>query len=844
MKPFYTAVSTKGSRILHRGYDEKGHRLHESLTYRPTLFVTTSKPKATSWRTIDGRMVDPIDFDTMYEARQFSSQYKGVAGFGVYGDIDPEFQFIADKYGSVADVPYDPSLIRVLSIDIEVESEDGFASVDDPRERVNAITMIQGDKVHALGLGEFSIEGAVCHSFNDEASLLHRFLDLWEELDCDIVTGWNAQLYDIPYLHGRITRILGPKAVKRLSPWGEIRSRKVVAMDRENQVHDLAGISVLDYYDLYRKFTFITRESYKLQHIAMIELGEGKIDYSDVGTLSDLYKQDFQRFMEYNIKDSRLVLQLEDKLRLIELAQALAYSARTNLDDVFSQVRMWDSIIYHYLRIKRVAIPPKPSVEKREQFAGAYVKEPKPNPYEWVTSFDLDSLYPHLIMQYNLSPETLVEERIPDMTADSLLADPEKFAPALASARERNLSVAGNGTMYRRDIHGFLPELMDTMYKQRKEYKRLSVEAKGWLKKNSDKASLEEVQSKKKEVSKYHNFQLVRKVQLNSAFGAMGNQYFRYYDLRIAEGITWSGKLSIKWIEEKLNHFLNKTCGTEDHDYVIASDTDSVYLHLGPLVSKVLGEKPTEETVQFLNRSCNEIILPRISRWYEELSVGMNAYANRMSMKRENIAMRGLWAAKKRYCLAVHMGEDDVYMDDPDIKVTGLEVVRSSTPQVVRSSLHQAIRIILTSDEGALRSFVDGFHEEFLRLSVQQISFPRGCNNLDEYADAAAIYKKSTPIAVKGGLLYNHLIKTKKLTKSYPLIRDGDKIKFCYLKEPNPIHEHVISFVTVLPEEFGIGGYIDREMQFDKAFLEPLKKLLNIVGWSVEEKASLDTLFA
>jgi DNA polymerase elongation subunit (family B) len=843
VNPFYTSVCTKGNRILHRGYGKDGHRIHESLTYRPTLFVTTGKPKPSSWRTIDGRAVDPVDFDTMYEARQFSSEYRGVGGLGVYGDIDSEFQFIADRYGSEGEMPYDPSVIRVLSLDIEVESEDGFPSVDDPRERVNAITLIQGSKVHALGLGDFSVDGVTCHSFNDEASLLHRFLDLWEELDPDIITGWNAQFYDIPYLYNRISRVLGSKAVKRLSPWGEIRTRKVVVMDRENQVYDLAGISILDYYDLYRKFTFVTRESYKLQHIAMIELGEGKIDYSDVGTLSDLYKQDFQRFMEYNIKDTRLVIQLEDKLRLIELAQALAYSARTNLDDVFSQVRMWDSIIYHYLRTKRIAIPPKPSVEKREQFAGAYVKEPKPNTYEWVASFDLDSLYPHLIMQYNLSPETLVEERIPDMTADTLLAEPERFTGALARAHGENLSVAGNGTMYRRDIHGFLPELMETMYKQRKEYKRLSVDAKGWLKKNADTASPQQVLEKKKEVSKYHNFQLVRKVQLNSAFGAMGNQYFRYYDLRIAEAITWSGKLSIKWIEQKLNRFLNKTCGTESHDYVIASDTDSVYLHLGPLVSKVVGDKPPRETVQFLNKSCNEIILPRISKWYGELSDTMNAYANRMSMKRENIAMRGLWAAKKRYCLAVHMGEDDVYMEEPDIKVTGLEVVRSSTPQVVRSSLHEANSLILTSDEGALRSFVDRFHDEFMSLSVHQISFPRGCNNLDEYADAAAIYKKSTPIAVKGGLLYNHLVKTKRLTKSYPLIREGDKIKFCYLKEPNPIREHVISFVTALPDEFGLEQYIDRETQFDKAFLEPLKKLLDIVGWSVEDKASLDTLF-
>jgi DNA polymerase elongation subunit (family B) len=843
MKPFYTSIGTKGNRILHRGYGKDGKRLHESLTYRPTLFVTTGKPKATSWRTIDGRAVDAVDFDTMYEARQFVSQYDGVDGFGVYGDIDPEYQFIADTYGSEGEIDYDPSVIRVLSIDIETESEDGFAGVEDPRERINAITLIQGDTVHALGLGQFSVEGANCHAFTEEADLLRRFLDLWEELDPDIVTGWNVQFYDMPYIHNRIERVLGGKAVKRLSPWRDVRSRKKVFMERENLIFEFSGVTILDYYDLYKKFTFVTRESYKLQHIAMIELGEGKINYDDVGTLADLYRSDFQRFMEYNIKDTRLVLQLEDKLRLIELAQALAYSARTNLDDVFSQVRMWDCIIYNHLRGKRIAIPPKPRADKREQFAGAYVKEPRAGAYGWVVSLDLDSLYPHLIMQYNLSPETLVDERIPELNADTLLSDGDRFADALARAHGRDLCVAGNGTVYRRDIHGFLPELMDTMYKQRREYKQRMLEAKGWIKTNPS-ADPKVLKERKKDVSKYHNFQLVRKVQLNSAFGAMGNEFFRYYDLRIAEAITWSGKLSIKWIERKINAFLNRTCGTDGRDYVIASDTDSVYLDLDPLVVTVLGKKSTEETAAFIDRSCSEIILPRIAKWYDELAKTMNAYANRMSMKRENIAARGIWAAKKRYCLAVHMGEDNVYTDKPDIKVTGMEVVRSSTPQVVRSDLQEAIRLILTADEPSLRAFVESCHARFLTLPVQEIAFPRGCNNMDEYADAASIYKKSTPIAVKGALLYNHWLNRHGLTKRYQPIREGDKIKFCYLRMPNPVREHVIAFVTVLPDELGLMPFVDRETQFDKAFLEPLTKLLDLVGWKVEEEASLESLFA
>ena len=845
MKPFYTCVTTKGSRLMHRGYDAKGKRLHESIPYRPTLFVPTKNPKKSSWSTIDGQKVEPVDFENMYEAREFVKQYAEVDNFPIYGNIEPQYQFIAETYGSVGEIEYDPSLIRVLYIDIEVESENGFASPTDANERVNAITVMQGDRTYSMGMGQFSVDGVSCRSYTDETKMLKDFLELWELLDCDIVTGWNVNMFDMPYLYRRISRLLGEKAAKRIAPWGEIRDRRVVIMDRENMVYDFGGITILDYYDLYRKFTFVTRESYKLQYIATVELGEGKDDYSDVGTLTQLYQTDFQRFMEYNIQDTRLILKLEDKLHLIEQAQALAYSARCNFGDVFSQVRMWDGIIYNYLRSKRIAVPPKSRYEKSDQFEGAYVKEPLVGQHEWVASFDLDSLYPHLIMQYNISPETLVQERVPSITVDKLIddgSDPSLEA-FLGMMRERNLSVAANGTMYRKDIRGFLPELMDTMYAQRKEYKKRMLEAKATLKtsKSLDAATAAKL---KTDVSKFGVFQLVRKVQLNSAFGALGNQYCRYYNPDMAEAITVSGQLSIRWVENRLNRMLNKVCETEGEDYVIASDTDSVYLRMGCLVDRMIGKKPTKETIQFLDKSCRDVLLPKIATWYKSLAERMNAYDNRMSMKRECLSAKGIWTAKKRYMLAVHLGEDDVYMEEPDLKIMGIEVVRSSTPQIVRTRLKDAIRLIVTADEGAMRRFVEQFHEEFMSLPAYQIAFPRGCNNMDEYADSSSIYKKATPIAVKGALIYNHWLKTKKLTKRYPLIRDGEKIKFMYLKQPNPIREKVLSFVTGVPAEFGVDSYIDRETQFEKAFIEPLTTIVSAVGWKIQEQSSLEGLFS
>lgn len=846
MKPFYTAVNQKGSRIMHRGYDKHGARVHESLTFRPTLYVPTKKPKPTSWKTIDGITVDPIDFENTYEAYEFTKKYSDVDGFKVYGDIEAQYQFIAENYGSGGELEYDSSLIRTLYIDIEVESEDGFATPDMASERINAITLYMNGTTFSFGLGKFSVDGVNCYSFDDEAAMLRHFLEAWEELDPDIITGWNVNMFDMPYLFRRIEKLMGEKEAKRLSPWREVRNRKVIIMDRHNWVYDFSGISILDYYDLYKKFTFITRESYKLQHIAMVELGEGKIDYSDVGTLTGLYQQDFQRFMEYNIKDTILVSQLEDKLRLIELAQALAYSARGNFGDVFSQVRMWDSIIYNHLRTKKITIPPKTGNDKSDQFEGAYVKSPIVGGHDWVVSFDLDSLYPHLIMQYNLSPETIVGERLPSISMDALLSpnsDPS-LEGFLTMAKQKNLCVAANGTMYRRDIHGFLPELMDTMYAQRKEYKKRMLDAKGWLKTEGGKASPEEYAAKKKEVSKYHNFQLVRKVQLNSAFGALGNQYCRYYNLSMAEAITVSGQLSIRWAEDNLNRFLNKACDTDGEDYVIAVDTDSVYLRLGFLVNKAFPGKDKRKTTEMVDKFCNDVISPKINKWYEQLAERMNAYANRMSMKREAIASKGVFTAKKRYMLAVHLGEDNVYMDDPDLKIMGIETARSSTPQIVRIRLKEAIKLILTADEGALQSFVGGFHSEFLTLPVYDIAFPRGCNGTDDYADSASIYKKGTPMHVKGALVYNHWIKKKGLSKKYPLIRNGEKIKFVELKIPNPIREKVISFPSSFPDELGLDNFIDHEKQFEKSFIEPLTTILNSVGWSVREESSLESLFS
>jgi len=349
------------------------------------------------------------------------------------------------------------------------------------------------------------------------------------------------------------------------------------------------------------------------------------------------------------------------------------------------------------------------------------------------------------------------------------------------------------------------------------------------------------------DIAKYHNFQLVRKIQLNSAYGAIGNEFFRYYDVRMAEAITLSGQLSIRWIINHLNDFLNKTLETNGVDYVVASDTDSVYLKLGDLVTRFLGnDYETEKAVDFLDKACREILQPFIDKKYEELAELMNAYDNKMVMEREVIADVGIWTAKKRYMLNVYDSEGVRY-NPPKRKIMGIETTRSSTPAVVRDWLKESIRIILNEDEDTLIDFIEQKKKDFMTLDVEDIAFPRGVSNLNKYRDSSEIYRKSTPIAVKGALLYNHYILKNKLDRKYQLISEGEKVKFVMLKKQNPIcgpkGDQVISFVSRFPSELIDRRYVDYNTQFEKSFLDPLTSILDVIGWHTERKSTLESFF-
>jgi len=830
---FYTDVLLLGDDILYRGY-EHGEPVQYREKIRPTLyFVPQNQQKESKFRTLDGRYAHPKKFDGARDARKFIEQYEAVDGMEVHGYDRFIYQFIADKFPD--EIRFDMSQMKIYTIDIEVGCDNGFPSVEACQEEMLCITVknLATKEVITWGTREFEPAGTEYRVFWKEQEMLEDFHSWWINHTPDIITGWNCNLYDIPYICRRLERVLGEKWKKSLSPWNRVLEREIEIHGRKHISYEISGVAILDYLDLYKKFTYSAQESYRLDHIANVELGQAKIDHSEYENFKEFYTKDWQKFVEYNIVDVELVDRLEDKMKLIELALTLAYDAKVNLTDVYSQVRMWDTLIYNDLKQRNIVVPPKISSSKNDQYAGAYVKEPIPGGYDWVVSFDLNSLYPHLIMQYNISPETLVERRHPTVTVDKLLDKEVEIDGVFA--------VCANGAQYRKDIHGFLPEMMQRIYDDRSIYKKKMLAAKQSLE-HSKTAS--ETTSLQKDVARFNNIQMARKIQLNSAYGAIGNQYFRYYNLANAEAITLSGQVSIRWIENKINDYLNKILQTEEVDYVIASDTDSIYLNLGPLVTKFLSDKSGDKAavVGLLDKICHEKLEPFIERSYQELATYVSAYDQKMQMKRENIADRGVWTAKKRYILNVWDSEGVRY-EKPKLKIMGIEAVKSSTPAPCRGAIKDALKVVMNGTEDEVQRYIAKFRKEFESLPLEDIAFPRSCNNLGKFSSPSHIYGKGCPMHVRGSLLYNYYVKKLKLAHKYPLIQEGEKIKFIYLRKPNRIGENVVSFFQTLPKEFGVHGSVDYDQQFEKSFLSPVRVVLDAIGWTPEKVHTLEFLF-
>jgi DNA polymerase elongation subunit (family B) len=829
---FYTNVKQIGNNIYLRGY-ENGKRFVNKIEYQPTLFLKSREK--TKYKTLQGDYLKPIKPGTIWETRQFLEKYKDIDNFKIFGDISPINQYISDEYPE-ENIEFDINKIKIYIIDIETTSTYGFPNVEEVREEVLLITIqdFETKKTYTWGTRPFAekVENNVYYECGSESELLERFIKFWESDYPDIISGFNCEFFDMPYLLRRIAVVLSEADSKRLSIWKSIRERKVKVekTNREEYVYDIAGISCLDFLALFKKFSGIKLENNRLETVAQEILGETKLDHSQYETFSEFYTKDFKTFTLYNIKDCELVSKLEDSLGLIGLAIAMAFDTRVNFEDVFFQSRMWDSIIYNFLKRENICIPQRKEITlKTEKFKGAYVKETQVGKFNYIVTYDVNSLYPSIIRTFNISPETLVTNRNQQVSVDSILD--ETFV------NDTDFSVCANGSMYSKSSQGFLPKLMEKLYNDRTFYKKLMLNAKTEYEKNP---SLEI----KKKINVYNNYQNVKKTVLNSAFGTLGCEYFRYYDLRNAEAITYTGQAIIKWLEKKINAFLNKIAGTENFDFAIAMDTDSIMINFEPVVKRIFGDRDVEmsKVIDFMDKVCATKIQDCINRSFKEICDTLGAFEQHLNMKREKLCSSGLWVAKKNYIMNVWDNEGVKYTT-PKIVISGISAIKSSTPAYCRNRIKEAIEIILNGNNDDIVNFIEMCKKEFYQLSPEEVSFPKSVSNVNKYLNGNSSYVSGTPIQSRASLVYNRYIKENKLEMKYPIINDGEKIKFCYLKMPNPINENVIAFIQRFPLELGLERFVDYNTQFEKTFISPLKSILDVIGWNTRKINTLDQLF-
>jgi len=834
MDSFYTSAIQHGNNILLRGVDN-GQRYKVRVPLKPYLFINSKSSKRSEYKTLDGKSVERIDFDSVKDARDFIMQYKDISNMEIMGMTQFVYPYINDAFND--ELRYDKQDRRNIVIgNLDIETDMGLDTTKVEKE-ITAITLKVGDVIHVFGTKDYTAtdKRVEYHKSSNEDHMLIQFVNEWRKIDLDVVTGWNIEFYDIPYLVNRITRVLGEDWAKKLSPWQLLQSRTVEVFGKQQELYSLLGVATLDYMQLYKKFTYTNQETYRLDHICSVELGEKKLDYSEFGNLAELYRENYQKFIEYNIKDVILVEKLDEKLGLLDLAFTIAYDSKINYDDVFTTVRIWDIIIHNYLINAGVVVPQTAVTSKVEQFAGAYVKDPQCGFHDWVASFDINSLYPSLIVQYNISPETFRGKLRSNYSIEQILNGCFQDETIQKFIKENNYALTANSCLWSKEKKGALPALIEKMMEERKLYKNLMLDAKQEYENNPSK-KLEA------DIARFNNMQMARKILMNSLYGALGNRFFRWFSVDFAEAITLSGQMVISTCEKKLNQYFNKLLKTDEVDYIIAVDTDSNYIKLGPLVEAIIGDASNEDKVTWVDKVCKQKIEPFLDKCFTELSIETNAYCNFMKMKREAIATRGIWTGKKHYALNVYDNEGIRYQE-PKLKIMGLEAVKSSTPAPCRIAIKQALKLIMETDEETVQDYIEQFRKEFDKFPFEEIAFPRGCTNLIEYQASSSIYKKGTPIHVRGALLYNHLIKEQKLTNKYAPITDGDKLKFCYLKTPNHIQENVIAVPQALPQEFNLEKCIDRDKQFEKAFLSPLENILDVIGWRAVKINTLESLF-
>jgi DNA polymerase elongation subunit (family B) len=723
---------------------------------------------------------------------------------------------------------------------IESDNDTFALDIQNRLLKIKDTTLMTGDKPvieYAIDVRQYDM---------DEPAMLKDFLTFWSSQRIDVISGWNSEGFDVPYLVNRLKNVLGDQPTSLLSPWGDVKERRYRDDNgNECQTYDIYGITHLDYLVLYKKFNPGAKESFKLDFIANLELEHGKLPMKGA-SFRENYLSYWNEFILYNLVDTYLLHQLEGEMLQVRLAMQVAYMAKCNFGDVVSSMRVWESFIYnHFLGLNIAEDWKKPS-NKKESIVGAYVKDVVPGKYGWTYSIDATALYPSIIMQNNISPETIIGHS--PIFIDDVMAG--KHTEYVVD----NSIISANGLLTTKDVCGFIPTLINRTFDMRNMYKKemLNLEKRKQEIEGTPGSDLE-CKDLTSRIASMNIAQGAIKILNNSFYGNLALQYFRYYDPRMAEAVTATGQVFIKKTNQFVDEILSKILGTAG-EYVYYMDTDSCYINCQLLVDRHCVGKSDQEIVTFIEKFVFGVIAPELNKRLSEFAKTMGVDDCRISFKLECIGPSMIMSQKKKYLFDI-LYYEGVRYKEPKMKVMGIDIVRSSTPGVVKDYLTDAATICLRGTESELQSHVESVKKQFMSLDYTQASFPRGCNGMSVYGatsgntisldgeSVATVYGAKTPIQVRGALVYNHHLKKMGLDSKYPLINDGERVKFIMMNKRNPFREDVIAFPDKLPPEFDLVKYIDWNLQYKKAFVAPLEKITNALGWSMEKQPDPEFLF-
>lgn len=818
---FYTNLTYQDDFIYVKGYYQDGTPFIGRKPYKPYCFVKG----AGEYKTFDGS--SPLrkkEFESVYEMKNYTStkkpngEFPEVFGLGVDGKYISQrelvYSFLADNFEK--EIEFNVDYIGILDVDIETTSLS--AQTGEILSISCSVTRNKETTYKTFGLKFYTgTEVLNYERCDDEQEMLKKFCKFVKASDVDVISGWNSQRFDILYLCDRVYENYKKDWLKLLSPFGlmpkkihkKTKNRKT-GQDEEYDIWKIEGLSDLDGMRLYAKYDTYNG-SLSLNNIAKRELGEEKLDYSEFGSLARLYEEDFNTFINYNQKDVILVDKILNKTKHIELAITISFLAKINFEDSFSPIVTWDILIYNYLYNNGIIIPRRKENKKDKKNIGGAVRDARVGFSNHVITTDATSLYPSIIVSLNISPETFIR-KVTDISVELL--------------NEKNYSKASNGCLFDNNKQGVLSYLVGNIFYKRVEYKNLMKEEK---KKNNGDKDL---------INKLDIFQYAMKILINSAYGVFSSVHFRYFNIDLAEAITVTGQNIIGKTNDSVNKYLNEYLGNEiDKDYIIFSDTDSSAFTIDSIVKK---ENP-ENVTDFMDEFYKNNIEPYLTNVINKFAVDHNFFINSISFKREKIITKMVVLAKKKYYGIVTDNEGFRY-PNPEMFLTGVEIVRSSTPEVVKIPLRECMNFSLSGTEKELQLYIEKFKKEYMTLTPEAISFPKGVSDMSKYIQKTG-FRDGTPIQARASILYNELLKEHKLETKYEAITNTDKIKFVYLKMPNPLFQNVMGFKTSLPKEFGLHEYIDYNTMYSKTFLSPLESILNAVGWSEEnddEKEGFD----